>query len=315
MGLLLPAVQAARESARRIQCTNNLKQLGLAAHNYHDTYPVGTFPSGWVNPSSGVDCYSWGALMIPFLEGDAAKTAFDVVTVPFNTALMDAKKLEVLKITQTAFRCPSDTAPDLNSDTSRKPGGETTALSNYIGVNGIGWVEASDAGAGGDGGSGRHGVFVEDKGISIRDITDGTSNVLMFGERRWQYNAIDTRALLIAAAGLVFGRETNGSVNAEASAVVGTGFVRMNYDGSYSSGEQIRRKLGFSSMHPGGAMFTFCDGSVRYISETVDFKFKSEPDPSKNNYLENNNEGRSTAEDVYERLLCRDDGQPVGKFE
>ncbi len=316
VGLLLPAVQSVREAARRMQCSNNLKQLGLAAHNYHDTHR--SFPSGWINPKpwdADRDCYGWGALILPFVEGTAAANAIDAVRVPFNAALNDSEKLRVMRQKQEVFRCPSDVGPIESSDGDRKPGGESTAVSNYVGANNIGWAEASDSGAAGDGGPGRHGMFVEDKGIRFRDVRDGTSAVVLFGERRWQYNDVLDRTVQVAAAALVYGRETNGSLSAEASAVIGLGIVRMNYDGAKSGDTGARRKkTGFSSLHPGGAMFAFVDGSVHFVADSIEFTVKLETDPTSLHYLVNNNEGNGPPDDVYERLIARDDGQVLGQY-
>ena len=317
VGLLLPAVQAAREAARRMQCSNNLKQLALAAHNYNDTYK--SLPSGWINPVTppdpARDCYGWGALILPFIEAGSSADAVDVVRVPFNVVLNDPIKLAVMQQRLEAFRCPSDVGPDVTTDGDRLPDGVATAVSNYIGTNNIGWAEASDAGAAGDGGPGKHGMFVEDKGIKFRDVLDGTSNVFLFGERRWQYNDAFDRSIQLAAAGLVYGRETNGSLTNEAGAVIGVGIVRMNYDGARTGVTGARRKkTGFSSMHPGGAMFAFVDGSVHFISETIEFTVKPSTDPTATDYLVNNNEGRGPPDDVYERLIARDDRQVVGEY-
>uniref|UniRef100_UPI0037043BFB DUF1559 domain-containing protein n=1 Tax=Rosistilla carotiformis TaxID=2528017 RepID=UPI0037043BFB len=316
VGLLLPAVQSVREAARRMQCSNNLKQLGLAAHNYHDTHRC--FPSGWINPTPwnpNQDCYGWGALILPFVEGNNAARAIDTVRVPFHNALSDAVKLEVMRQKQEVFRCPSDVGPIESSDGDRKPDGKATAVSNYVGSNNIGWAEASDSGSAGDGGPGKHGMFVEDKGIRFRDVRDGTSGVFLLGERRWQYNDVHDRSVQISAAGLVYGRETNGSLSAEASAVIGLGIVRMNYNGAKSGDTGARRKkTGFSSLHPGGAMFVFVDGSVRFVAESIEFTVKPETDPTSTHYLVNNNEGNGPPDDVYERLIARDDGQVLGKF-
>lgn len=316
VGMLLPAVQSAREAARRMQCSNNLKQLGLAAHNYHGTHR--SFPSGWINPrpwNANRDCYGWGTLILPFLEQSTAADAVDAVRVPFNTALSDLAKLQVMQLKQEAFRCPSDVAPEYSTDGDRKPGGQSTAVSNYVGSNNIGWTEASDFGSAGDGGPGKHGMFVEDKGIRFRDVRDGSSNVFLFGERRWQYNDVQDRSVQVAAAALVYGRESNGSLSAEASAVIGIGIVRMNYDGAKTGDTGARRKkTGFSSLHPGGAMFVFVDGSVHFVAETVEFLVKPSTDPTHIDYLVNNNEGNGPPDDVYERLIARDDGQVIGKY-
>ncbi|PQO43438.1 DUF1559 domain-containing protein, partial [Blastopirellula marina] len=106
IALLLPAVQQAREAARRMQCTNNLKQIGLAMHNYHDTYQ--SFPSGFNNYTG----WGWAAAILPFVE---QRAMYDQIN---NTqSLMDLSNATILASAQTQldnYRCPSDVAPALN---------------------------------------------------------------------------------------------------------------------------------------------------------------------------------------------------------
>ena len=110
VALLLPAVQQAREAARRSSCKNNLKQIGLALHNYHDTHRV--FPPGQIrgrNPSTGVECgngFSWGAMLLPFLEESAVYDGLDFTIGPF----IGSNKTFINSLAGFDFaRCPSDT--------------------------------------------------------------------------------------------------------------------------------------------------------------------------------------------------------------
>lgn len=218
VGLLLPAVQAAREAARRMQCSNNLKNLALACHNYHDTYK--TFPAGWVghvqNPvgnsvgASGVQSpmWGWGALLLPFVE---QSPLHDKIGVGRNS-LQDAAVAFTTDMQQpiSTFRCPSDVAPDINRPAfnpgDRAVGGTAISLglatSNHIGVNNAGPCFSGNATLDD---RGHNGIFRQDFGCRFRDILDGTSTTLMFGERRWQYKAQSNGNWATSAAGVVYG--------------------------------------------------------------------------------------------------------------
>ena len=104
IALLLPAVQQAREAARRMQCSNNLKQLGLAVHNYHDTF--GSLPSGWIEANGGM-LHSWGTLILPFMEQD---NLYENMKPDFGTqeSSNDVTKAGAVL---DAFRCPSSSLP------------------------------------------------------------------------------------------------------------------------------------------------------------------------------------------------------------
>jgi prepilin-type processing-associated H-X9-DG protein len=145
VALMLPALQAARESARRTQAMNKLKQIGLALHNYHDTYRA--FPAGYSANADGKPLLSWRVHILPFLEEDQLYRQFHLDEPwdsPHNKELV-ARMPEV-------FRSPNSTAA---------PG-----MSNYLGV------------------SGTNGVFIRPKpddkmGTNLRQITDGTSHTMM----------------------------------------------------------------------------------------------------------------------------------------
>ncbi len=152
VALLLPAVQQAREAARRSSCKNNLKQLGLAVHNYHDTYRV--LPPGYVTQENSVDAggngprsgWAWNAYILPFMEQGPL---YDILQ-PGRTLASDAAatgaSATAMKQPLESFRCPSDVAPVLNSNANQRihlptETGATTANStevastNYLGVN------------------------------------------------------------------------------------------------------------------------------------------------------------------------------------
>ncbi len=143
--LLLPAVQQAREAARRSQCKNNLKQIGLALHNYHDVY--GTFPPAFVADENGKPMHSWRVLILPFIDEAGLYSEYKFSEPwdgPNNRLLLD-------RMPRT-YSCPSHINTGLTTNTS------------YAGV------------------FGEHCVFRGAAPIAIHDITDGTSNTIMVGE-------------------------------------------------------------------------------------------------------------------------------------
>ncbi len=176
IALLLPAVQSAREAARRMQCVNNLKQLGLALHNYEGTHHA--FPPGYVSAfrADGSDTgpgWGWAAMLLPQLE---QKPLFDAInfSLPIESPPNSTGRLPTL----AAFLCPSDAAKPSWTAWVRDSSGIPSrpicdvASANYVGVYGT-----SDPGIDGDG------LFYRDSGVGIRDITDGTARTIAVGER------------------------------------------------------------------------------------------------------------------------------------
>ena len=311
VGLLLPAVQAAREAARRMQCSNNLKQLTLAQHNYHDTFK--TFTPLYLNKkdAAGVviapintgdttQAWGWGAVLLPFIEQGNVSNALVVgnehlgLPNPIN-ALSKPAKLAILQTPIAAFRCPSDTAPALNTNGNRTLMGLQTAVSNYIASN-----ESFTPNLAGNG------LFIADDGRSFRSITDGSSNVVCLGERRWQIKNSYDGTIYQTAAALVFGTGRRPTTAAAPGSVLGCGASRINR--SYLLTNANRANLGYSSQHTGGAMFSFADGSVRFISESIAGDFNAE----------GNNEAvapqTSAPDTIWENIQAIADGGVTGEF-
>jgi len=301
IALLLPAVQQAREAARRSQCKNNLKQIGLALHNYHDTHS--TFPPGVVlqtadaqyigdgsNGTQSVESWGWGAFVLPYIEqaalynqaniGSGGKLESVVGTVPLMTLAV--------------YRCPSDPAPLIRVGNPQA----RWATSNYKGNCGHRNCLFSETSGGTirpvtlSGPNDYGGIFRLDSKILIRDITDGTSNTILTGEIAWLKGTITYDAA--AWAGCLQGEQGNC-----ADDVVASGRAPIN---SQSTNREVLHES-FSSHHTGGAQFLFCDGSVRFISENVNYVTSD---------LVNGN--GSAVDSTYERLLSRFDNQVVGEF-
>ncbi|MCA9046851.1 MAG: DUF1559 domain-containing protein, partial [Planctomycetaceae bacterium] len=178
IALLLPAVQQAREAARRSQCKNNLKQIGLALHNYHDTFTV--FPPGYITRNinntamatmeSGPG-FAWGTMILPYIDQAPLYNHFD-----FNEDATDHHNAEHGSEFLPVFACPSDPQP--NKFTVTDGGGTTYELgsANYVGIFGYGSVTMNAGQPQGDG------LFYRNSRKGMRDVTDGTSNTIMVGE-------------------------------------------------------------------------------------------------------------------------------------
>ena len=260
IALLLPAVQQAREAARRSQCKNNLKQIGLALHNYHETYR--NFPPAFIyetdtNNCAGSPCndpsWAWSAMILPFVDQAPAFNSLEPGPTKLSQAIGDPAKLAILQNTIPVFRCPSDTGKNLYGLTIS---GEQTSRSNYPGVNGERTeVRLNDG----------RGIFgARNNSVKIRDITDGSSNTIAVGERASKIIG-NTNDSYTHWAGV---RESNQNGSGWRGAFEVTGVTSF----PINSAESVhwRYRGWFSSMHQGGAHFLLGDGAIRFISENID---------------------------------------------
>lgn len=166
VALAFPAVQHTRQDARGRQCTNNLKQFGLALHNYHDVFSI--FPPGWVHKDADAKAgpsFAWQARILPFVDQAPLYNVLPINGPPtFEKPSLYTTDLQV-------YRCPADDSPSK----LKARGGFGT--SNYVGNYGVELVpEDADA-------EPSSGLFFLNSSIGIRDIRDGTSNTIMVGER------------------------------------------------------------------------------------------------------------------------------------
>ncbi len=273
ISLLLPAVQQARNAAQRTQCLNQLKQIGLALHNYHDAHLK--FPSGWV--SSDFNGFSWMAQILPQMDqGNLYQTI--VFTEPCYS---NPANLKVIQTPLGIFRCPSDSSPpqfdQWSSITSRSV--QRQAVSNYVGnLGSISFPDNTTVQIPTDG------PFFLNSSISIRDITDGTSNTFLVGERKW----VGEYCPGVANFGDAYWAATTDDWIQDVLATAG---VNLN--------SKPGRSPQFSSRHIGGGNFLFADGSVRFMGDSLDSV-----------------EGATTPTTMglYQRLASIKDGQPVGEF-
>jgi len=277
VALLLPAVQQAREAARRSQCKNNLKQLGLAIHNYHDTHRV--FPPGYlarnvsVTDPASTDTgpgFSWGTMILPFLDQSPIYSQLD-----FNFDSTFPQNLSLGQETLSVFQCPSDpgqemfTVNDGNADID-------LPKANYVGIYGYGSVSMAP------GNPNPAGLFYRNSSVRMADIIDGTSNVLMVGERASEHdfvngmpgvNAQSTWYAAIPGAMRPAGMMMPSMMEAHPSLVLGhvgqgamMGMMQMHHTPNTTN-----HIVNFSSRHTGGMQFLLSDGSVHFLSENIDY--------------------------------------------
>ena len=300
VALLLPAIQAAREAARRTQCVNNLKQIGLALHNYHDTYrtfPYGSFNLREVWPSSGSN---WRALILPFMEQSAihdqltfsATSHFMAGGAAGGNALLGNEVLRNLVL--PAYRCPSSVID--------KTGGlnNVDAMNvTYVGNQGAARpIPGIDPNLGtqdcGHGWSCNNGVLVANEAYGMERVTDGTASTVLVAEQSglvalqnrtsnyyggWYGTRHPRWVGHPSGCGDLWQAGTSCVRFAPNSQIVQTGATEAMY----------RNNTHWNSQHPGGINVVLVDGAVRFITDEIDFT-------------------------NLKRLACRYDGEPVGSY-
>jgi len=312
VGLLLPAVQAAREAARRMSCSNNMKQLGLALHNYHSSFQKfpysvlrsGSITSGSARPADGTTRNHRGWLvMLPFIEQQGLYDSADLRLAtghyvrPGSGSLSGPRPGEpgnpndiVVSTPVQTFLCPSDPNPTNYTTTtspeySISPGTTTRhgAFTNYD--FSIRRTSSDDANWLAEAAATRR-LFGQNDSSQFRDIIDGTSNVIAIAETlRLTWNGVSP----------TWGYAKWVGHGVDVTYPQGINFnLCCAWDAPPMARQPVlKQRLGdwstAGSMHPGGAQFTLGDGSVRFISQSIELV-------------------------TLQRLAFIGDGQPVAEF-
>lgn len=279
VALLLPAVQAAREAARRTECTNKMKQLGLAMHNYHDVWkrlPASNATVEWFGKPRRE--FNWTLRSLPFMEQTAIYDNFDF-TVPawtrpgnWRDLLDDSNAIfnyKYMRMVHPQYLCPSDSlAEQVSVEDHFTNSWELSQcdyamnIGDYRNVTGVGWGRSGDQND--PDGTGAGNGVTEVRGVSgtndwaarFGDIPDGLSNTFLLGEcigaLSWWQN---------------WGSQCWG--NTAHPINMRNRYLLDNLPGSASTSDWDWN-VGFRSFHPGGANFCMVDGSVRFLSENID---------------------------------------------
>ncbi|MEW4562419.1 DUF1559 domain-containing protein [Bremerella sp. JC770] len=297
IALLLPAVQQAREAARRMSCTNKMKQIGLAIHNYHDTFL--RFPAGgivdekvtkgygdnWCNSGDATQRTPWTVMILPFLEDRALYEQFDMTrrfSASFTSQVDSANpNYSLWYLANPNYQCPSDPAA----------GSEVNNL-NYFGVQGGGSASEVNCSGGNSNVFFVNGIIYANSDTRMRDVTDGTTKTFLVGETKYHLTEAGTTSTFylswassirlgsgstmphpVTMAGAyepINSRTATGGVQPQSGSDSRTGYSRL-----------------FGSFHPGGCNMLMADASVHFLAETIDL-------------------------DIYRQMGIRNDGQPVG---
>lgn len=281
ISLLLPAVQQAREAARRTQCRNSLKQLALAMHNYHDVH--GVLPPSFidsnpilnsaVDPAQNLNGLGWGTMLLPYVDQSNLYNQIGTETAGFSRNWLDANGNFVLNdpipsatTVLSTFLCASDTGNGLNP----KRGGYGT--SNYVvnaGTGGSSSFSASPAGV-------RDGVFFASSRRRITDITDGSSNTIFLSERTTEDDKVGScrGSNCLWEGGLWIGPRNYTSVFGVSAGLQmldvefmggGSPIFLINGSATVTWGYVYNA----ASLHTGGVQIALGDGSVRFLSEHI----------------------------------------------
>jgi len=303
VSLLLPAVQMARESARRMKCSNQMKQFGIAMHNYvdiHQSFPIGHMFRGIFdgnpNDAQGGSGFGWGSAILPYIEQNTLYSQFDL-----NYPITNTNPTRNLTLAQThlpMFACPSDLKPKNFTD-----GAVTnSATSSYkaCGTSYDGWAGGA---VGVQPDRGRfNGMFDRDNrpALRIAEITDGTSNQFMIAEARWKQDANGRNR------GRQFGAsdQSDGAVGAS-NALMLNGQWQMNWAAPQGNPQPHRTA---ASNHPSGVQFCLADGSVRFVSQNIQHSATA----WNANQVFMTPQGQPYG--LYQRLFSIWDGHPMAEF-
>jgi len=293
VALLLPAVQQAREAARRSQCKNNLKQIGVALHNYHDTHgvlPPASTPSSRFSTDRAT--WSWAVMILPNIDQAPLYDQLQPNSPDsLLEALSDPTRVRLMQTIIDGYLCPSDPGPALNNLRPLDLTGANVEVgrANYVGNMGV------------DQSSPTEGLFYYNSNVRFRDVTDGLSNTFAMGERA--HGTIKSTAPYGSAMWPGSTLFPCGPGGLPTDCTIGQ-YGNVSYDlqtGIAADGSGIYLAFwGFSSMHAGGVHFLLADGAVHFVNESVESRIGNATD--------------STTWGTYQKLGGRNDGELPGDF-
>ena len=257
VALLLPAIHAAREAARRSQCKNNLKQIGLALHNYESAR--GAFPPGFVSRATATNGpglgpgWGWAAHILPYLEESN-------LNIDLKREITDPLYDNIRVLPLSVFRCPTDAGEEPIVSVRNSAGTELTkvAFANYVGVGGTFEVTVfPDTGTG---------LLFRNRPTRIREITDGMSHTIMVSERDSRQSPQTTWVGAITDAEVPPKNPTYDAEGPPVLVLTNTGTVA---DGRVPN-NTLDHVEDSNSSHPQGVHIMFCDGSVQAINNDID---------------------------------------------
>ncbi|MFH1918533.1 MAG: DUF1559 domain-containing protein [Planctomycetota bacterium] len=264
IALLLPAVQAAREAARRSQCSNNLKQIGLGMHMHHDRDKH--FPPGHYSPAAGTSCANgseatWITYVLPFVEQNALYDQID-----WNYGFGCGANTVITGQPLPTFFCPSDR--------EAKPSATTFGRANYVANNGIGpmreWT-STQAASSLPPNSREGGVFYMNSDLPIAEILDGTTQTALVSEIRTALPN-DFRGVMHYPEGPFYHHNytPNSLIPDEIRGALCVSEERVPCVGTFTAWNNRAMIITARSFHPGGVNLALGDGSVRFVTETID---------------------------------------------
>jgi prepilin-type N-terminal cleavage/methylation domain-containing protein/prepilin-type processing-associated H-X9-DG protein len=260
VGLLLPAVQKVRESANRVRCKNNLKQIGLALHSYHDR--AGGFPPGYQTRvvADGTEQgpgWGWASFLLNDLEQGNLQRQ-----IAFRKDITDPAHAEVRVSSLKVFLCPSEPAePTFTVLDAKGNSLVDIARGSYVAMNGVLGVSSDSFD--------NNGVFLRNRRMFTRDVTDGLSNTLFVGERSSDMS--DTTWTGAVTGGIVPAKRYPDPQDQLANAEAAAALVLAHGSRTHIPNDQLVFDAdATASFHDGGVNFLFGDGSVHSISNGID---------------------------------------------
>jgi prepilin-type N-terminal cleavage/methylation domain-containing protein/prepilin-type processing-associated H-X9-DG protein len=264
IGLLLPAVQKVREAASRMKCQNNLKQLGLATHTFHDTTKA---VPGW----NGAGYNSWVVALLPYMEQQAAAAVYAAASDPRKMPVGGRGAASAMTISPL-LRCPSDFGALQDDGVYERygpgqgppPPAYTCPLGQYTAVTSYG------ANAGSNTAAASNGVSFANSQIKLTDIMDGTSNTILLGERRTfdpNWKAVQDRL----NPGSLEARDLRlyAGIFASSGGLYRRALAQINTPIAVTATSTVTRINVYGSEHAGGCNLSFCDGSVKFVNQNL----------------------------------------------